>query len=181
MMLNLNEDDLKAAIVKQAADQLLDDSEDLSGMVAKIVRERIDKVFAESVSAAVANEINSMVRDGFDRAYQKVTTWGELSGPKTTIRKELENTVTGYWTARVDTKTGKPSTSDYSSTSRAEYLMAQICAEDFSEVMKSHAINVTGALKDGFRTQLGKQMDVMLEDLFKVRSLQDQGKAEKPY
>lgn len=180
-MLNLNEDDLKAAIVKQAADQLLDDGDDLLGLVSKMVRERVDKVFAESVGAAVANEINSMVRDGFDREYQKVTTWGEPTGPKTTIRKELENTVNGYWTARVDVKTGKPSSSDYSSTSRAEYLMTQICAEDFSEFMKKHAINVTGALKDGLRTQIGKQMDVMLEGLFKVRSLQDQGKVEKPY
>lgn len=59
--------------------------------------------------------------------------------------------------------------------------MTQICAKDFSDEMKGHAVNITGALKDGLRTQLAKHMDEMLNDLFRVKSLQDQGKAEKPW
>ena len=41
--------------------------------------------------------------------------------------------------------------------------------------------NVTGALKDGLRTQLATHMDNMLSSLFHVKSLQDQGKVKKPW
>ncbi len=59
--------------------------------------------------------------------------------------------------------------------------MTQVCAADFTEGMKASVQSVTGALKDGLRNQLAKQMDQMLNDLFRIRSLQDQGKVEKPY
>jgi len=59
--------------------------------------------------------------------------------------------------------------------------MTQACAEDFSVAMKQHVTNVTGALKDGLRNEIAKQMDGMLSELFRVKSLQDQGKVEKPY
>ncbi|MNH42194.1 hypothetical protein D3C79_1038450 [compost metagenome] len=59
--------------------------------------------------------------------------------------------------------------------------MTKICAEDFSKEMQQHVTNVTGSLKDGLRKQMANQMDALLNDLFKVRSLQDQGKVEKPY
>lgn len=64
---------------------------------------------------------------------------------------------------------------------RAEYLMTQICAEDFTKSMKDSVLTVTGALKDGLRIQLAKQMDGLLDSLFHIKSLQDQGKVEKPY
>ena len=59
--------------------------------------------------------------------------------------------------------------------------MTKICAEDFSKQIQQSVANVTGALKDGLRNQLANQMDTMLNDLFKIKSLQDQGKVEKPY
>lgn len=180
-MLNINEDDLKAAIVQQAADKILRQDDDLTAMIHKEVRSRLDKIFIDRAEAQIQAAIDTAVNGAFEREYQRVTQWGEPTGPKTTIRDELEKTVSGYWSAKVDAKTGKPSTSDYSSVTRAEYLMTQICANDFSEAMKQSATNVTGALKDGLRNQLAKQMDCMLEGLFRVKSLQDQGKVEKPY
>lgn len=181
-MLNLNEDDLKAAIVAKAVDTLLNDSDDLSAMVSKLVREKVDKVFVATVNESIAREIDAIVIGGFDREYQKVTSWGEADGPKTTIRKRFEEITESYWRSDVDPSTGKPPTSNYGNKcSRAEYLMTKICAEDFSAMLKQEATNVTGALKDGFRGQLAKIMDAMLNDLFKVKSLQDQGKVEKPY
>ena len=59
--------------------------------------------------------------------------------------------------------------------------MAQICAKDFSDQMKSAAVSVTASLKDGFRAQLAKHVDGLLDELFRVKSIQDQGKAEKPW
>lgn len=180
-MLNINEEVLKAAIVTEAADQIVKNDEDLSGIVAKEVRARINAIFVDRVDAQIQAAIDAAVNNAFDEEYQRVTSWGQPDGPATTVRKQLEKTVSGYWTAKVDAKTGKPSSSDYSSVTRAEYLMTTICAEDFSAAMRQSALNVTGALKDGLRNQIGKQMDGMLNELFHIKSLQDQGKVEKPY
>lgn len=180
-MLNINEDDLKAAIVQKAADEILRQDDDLTEMIRQEVRVRLDKIFCDRAEAQIQAAIDAAVVEAFEREYQRVTSWGNPEGPKTSIRKELEKTISGYWTAKVDAKTGKPSTSDYSSVARAEYLMTQICAEDFSKTMQQNVSNVTGALKDGLRNQLAAQMDSLLEGLFRVKSLQDQGKVEKPY
>lgn len=180
-MLNINEDDLKTAIVAKVSDELLRDGDDLSGLVAVDLKKRIDKIFNERVTDQIETAINETINGSFEREYRRVNSWGEQEGPSTTIRKELEKTVNAYWSAKVDPRTGKPSGSDYNSVTRAEYLMTQVCAEDFTKEMKQSMSNVTGALKDGMRVQLAKQMDMMLDGLFHIKSLQDQGKVEKPY
>lgn len=180
-MLNINEEEIKKAIIQQAADQIVDNDSDLSHIVRLEVEKRIDKIFKERAEAQIESMITDAIKESFNHEYQRVTQWGEPSGPKTTIRKELEKTVSGYWTAKVDAKTGKPSTSDYSSVTRAEFIMTQVCADDFTKGMKDAVISVTGALKDGLRNQIGQQMDHMLGELFRIKSLQDQGKVEKPY
>lgn len=179
-MLNINEEDLKAAIVTRAAEDLVND-EHLSGLVAKEVKARVDKIFIDRAEAQIAAAIDDAIKAGFEREYQRVSPWGEPTGPKTSIQKELDKLVSGYWNARVDTH-GKPTENSYgTSMTRAEFLMTKICAQDFSEAMKQSALNVTGALKDGLRNQMAKHMDDLLGELFRVRSLQDQGKVEKPY
>lgn len=180
-MLNINEDEIKKAIVAQAADEILSRDQDLSHMVGMEVKSRIDKIFKDSAELQIDAAINDAIKNSFEREYQRVNHFGEPVGLKTTIRSELEKTVSAYWSAKVDPRNGKASTSDYSAVTRAEYLMTQVCAEDFSAAMKQSALNVTGALKDGLRNQIGAQMDIMLEALFRVKSLQDQGKVEKPY
>lgn len=180
-MLNINEDDLKAAIVQKAADEILRQDDDLTAIIRKEVQSRLDKIFVASAEAQIQAAIATAVDGAFEREYQRVTSWGEAEGPKTSIRKELEKTVDGYWGAKVDPRSGKPTDSNYNSVTRAEYLMTQVCAENFSDAMKQNVQNVTGALKDGLRNQLAKQMDHMLDELFRIKSLQDQGKVEKPY
>jgi len=180
-MLNINEDDLKKAIVERVSYDILRQDDDLSDMVRSEVQKRIQKIFSDRAEIEIENAIKSAISCAFDSEYQSVTGWGQPDGPTTTIRKRLEKTVSGYWQTKVDPKTGKPSGSDYGSVTRAEYMMTQICAEDFSTAMKQSALNVTGALKDGLRKQIGLQMDDMLDNLFRVKSLQDQGKVEKPY
>lgn len=179
-MLNFNEEDLKTAIVERAASEFLDRDHDISGLVAKEINARIDRIFIERAEAQVRSAIDEAIINGFEREYQRVTSWGEPQGEKTSIKKELEKITDGYWNVKVD-KNGLPTASMYGTTTRAEFLMTQICAEDFSEAMKQSARNVAGALKDGLRGQLAKQMDGMLDELFRVKSLQDQGKVEKPY
>lgn len=180
-MLNINEEDLKAAIVVHAANDLLKEDQDLSGLIAKEVKARLDKIFIDRAEAQIQVAIDEAVIDAFDREYQRVTAWGEPEGQKTSIRKQLDQIIIGYWSQKVEPKTGKTATSDYNAVTRAEYLMTTICAKDFSEKMKLDAQNVSGALKDGLRNQMGKVMDDILNGLFHIKSLQDQGKVEKPY
>lgn len=180
-MLNINEEEIKKAIIQQAADQIVDSDSDLSSIVRTEVERRIEAIFKNRAEAQIEASIDQAIKESFNHEYQKVTQWGEPAGPKTTIRKELERVVSGYWTAKVDAKTGKPSTSDYSSVTRAEFVMTQVCAEDFTKGLQSAVTSVTGALKDGLRSQLATQMDLMLGQLFHVKSLQDQGKVEKPW
>ncbi|MDD1981137.1 MULTISPECIES: hypothetical protein [Pseudomonas] len=179
-MLNINEDALKTAIVAQVADQLLREDEDLSDLVAKEVKKRIDKIFDERVTAQIQKAIDETVNGSFEREYRRVNQWGEQEGPATTIRKELEQTVTAYWNTKVNPSDGKPS-SGYGAVTRSEWLMTKICAEDFTKQMQASVNAVTGALKDGLRNQLAREMDAMLNNLFHIKSLQDQGKAAKPY
>ena len=180
-MLNLNEDDVKAAIVEKVADEILSRDQDISALVAKEVKARLDKIFTDKAQAQIESAINEAIQGSFDREYQRVTAWGEPEGPKTTIRAELLKTVSGYWSARVNARNGEPSTSSYDSVTRAQYVMTQVCAKDFVEHMKQAATNVTGALKDGLRAQVAQHMDELLDSLFRVKSLQDQGKVEKLY
>jgi len=180
-MLNLNEEEMKVAIVEKIADEFLNRDQDISAMVAREVKARLDKIFADSAKVQIESAINEAVQGSFDREYHRVTSWGEKEGPTTTIRAELLKTVNGYWGARVNARSGAPTDSSYDSVSRAEYVMTQVCAKDFSEKMKESAIAVAGALKDGFRGQMAKHMDELLDSLYCVKSLQDQGKVEKPY
>lgn len=180
-MLNINEEDLKQAIVEKAANEILRHDDDLSGMVHAEVSRRIQKIFVDRVDAQIAEAVDKAVQNGFDVEYQRVNQWGQPEGEKTTIRAQLDKMISGYWTTKVDPRSGKPTDSSYNTTTRAEYLMTQICAENFSEEMKKHALNIAGHLKDGLRGQMANVMDGILNDLFRVKSLQDQGKAEKPY
>ena len=180
-MLDFKEEDLQNAIVQKVADDILAQDHDLSAMIAKEVKTRLDKIFIDRAEAQIQEAINEAIKNGFEREYQRVTSWGDAAGPKTTIRAELEKTISGYWNQKVEPKTGKPSTSDYQTVTRAEYVMTQICAEDFSAKMRESALSITGALKDGLRGQMARQMDALLDSLFHIKSLQDQGKVEKPY
>jgi len=186
MDLNIDHSKLEEAIVAQAVDQILgkDEGEQFTRYLRDIrtgVEARIDKLFADRADAMIQDALDSAIKDGFEREYQRVNQWGKREDAGTTsISKELERLVTSYWGERVD-RNGKPTDSTYNALTRAEYLMTQICAEDFSKAMKESAVQVTGALKDGMRNQLATHTDQLLNDLFKVKSLQDQGKVEKPY
>lgn len=186
MDLSIDPKNLETAIISQAVDQILgaDEGEAYSRYldgIRKDIDARIDKLFADRADALIQDALDAAIKDGFEREYSKVNQWGKREEAGTTsISKELERLVSSHWSERVD-RNGKPTDSTYNVITRAEYLMTQICAEDFSATMKQSAIQVTGALKDGMRDQMAVHMDHLLNSLFKVKSLQDQGKVEKPY
>jgi hypothetical protein len=176
--MNFDADEMKALIVDKVAEKYTDD-EELWGMVKKRLDAKVDALFAARADELISAAVNSAIQSGFDRTYQRVDQFGGRVGEPTTIRAELDRLVGRYWTEKVDSN-GKPSDS-YGKMTRAEYLMTQICAKDFSDQMRQAAISVTAALKDGFRAQMASHVDGLLDELFKVKSLQDQGKASKPW
>ena len=179
-MLNINELDIKAAIVQRASDEILNDI-DLSEMIRKDVQRRIDNIFhataEKQIEAMVADAINA----GLNREYQRVNQWGEPVGEVTTIKQSLDRIVNGYWSEKVEPKTGKRASSDYNAVTRAEYIMTTVCAESFTDQMKSMTLSIAGHMKDGLRSEIARTVDGMLGELFRVKSLQDQGKVEKPW
>src|SRR5690606_15958780 len=141
----------------------------LHDKIASKIDEKINEVFSTTVQAQLDVALAEAVNNSFDRAYIKVTSFGQKEGGKTTIRRELERLIEGYWSEKVDAQ-GRPS-SYGSSITRAEYYMMRICGDDFSKHMQQHVVNVGGALKDHFRAQLQRTVDDMLGNVFKVNSL----------
>lgn len=180
-MLKLDESTLQEAIVERAADQIIGDMDGINKLVRDAVDRRVSDIFAKTAEAEIEARIKAAFNDALNREYFRTNSFGQREGEGTTLAKELDRIVTGYWSEKVD-KAGKPTSSTLGTTmTRAEYLMAQICAKDFSDQMNQAAISVTAAFKDGFRAQMAAHVDKLLDELFRVKSLQDQGKATKPW
>jgi hypothetical protein len=179
-MLNINEEDLKVAIVQKAADEILSQDDDLSGLIANEVKSRLDKIFIDRAEAQISETINDAITAGFEREYQRINRWGEPEGEKTTIKAQLDKIISGYWNQNVD-KNGKPDSSNYGTMTRAEWLMTKICAEDFSKSMQQQAVNMTAHLKDGLRGHMAQMVNGLLDNLFKVKSWQDQDATKQPW
>lgn len=172
--MQIDQEKIEAAIVREAADNIIHDDA-IYERVKRDIDARVEKLFSDRVEKAITDKIDGMVLAGFDAPYTKRDGFGRPLGEPTTISAELERAIQGYWTSRVD-KQGKPTDSSYSSTTRAEWLMLQICADDFQKEVKQHVINVAGHLKDGFRLQLNETVNTLLSEMFKVRSLDDQAR-----
>lgn len=169
--MELNQERIEQGIINEAVDHLINE-EYLAGLVTKEVKARIDAIFAATATDQVSKAVNQAIEDGLNREYSKVNSWGEKVGGPTTISKELERVVSGYWNQRVDAK-GKPTDNSYSSITRAEWMMTELAAKDFEGEMKQHIINVGGALKDALRDTMHENVNKMISEVFHVKSLND--------
>lgn len=174
--LSLDNEKLMEAVVEKVADEFMREGDDLYEEVERRINKKIDALFLKSVEPRIQQEIDKALTDCFHREYQKRTAWGEPDGEKTTISKELERLMTGYWSETVD-ENGK--VSPYSKMTRAEYTMAKVTGEDFKNQMQRYLIQGAAALKDGLRATMRDQIDAMLANLFHVQTAQD--KAEGRY
>ena len=176
--MEFNQEKLEQAIIDKVAEELVV-SVDLRDRIRREVDTRITKVFAEQTDNIITERVNEAVRDGFNKEFTPVNSFGKPTGAPTTIAKLLEEFVKNYWSQKVD-QYGKPTDSSYSTKmTRAQYVMAQICAQDFSKDVKDMAVDVTGQLKDGLREQLKSGVDEMVHKLFNVRTEAD--KAARRY
>lgn len=170
--MELDKTRIENAIIAEVASDFVNE-ESLSSKINKEVNNRIDALFKDKADAQIQAAIEDAIRNGFDREYCRISSWGERQGEPTTIRKELEKLISGYWNEKVD-RNGKPSTSYGCENTRAEWLMMQLVAEDFKDNMRQHVVNVTAGLKDGLRKELHKTVNQLLTGTFHVRSFDDQ-------
>lgn len=175
-MINLNNDEITAAVVERVADSFMREDHDLFAAVEARINKKIDDLFVKSVEPRIQAEIDKALTDCFHREYQRRTAWGEAEGETTTISKELEKLMSNYWAEKVDDK-GK--VSSYGKMTRAEWTMAKVTGEDFKEQMHRYVVQGAAALKDGMRATMRESVDVMLANLFHVQTAQD--KAEGRY
>lgn len=175
--MELNQQRIEDAIIAEVSEKMIGDDQ-LWGRAKTAFDARVDRLWKDVAEKRIHSEIEAAVIQGFEREYQKVDAFGQKAGEKTTIRAELERMIGGYWNERVGSD-GKPSSSSYSTTTRAEWLMTKLCADDFAGAMQQHVVNVGGALKDALRRELGSTVNRLLSDVFKVRSLDDTGKGSE--
>lgn len=175
--MELNQERIEAAIIAEVADRIIGEDE-LFDRVRKAVDDRISKLFKDHADAQIRAAIDAAIKDGFEREYVRINSWGEREGKPTTIRKELEKVIGDYWNQKVDIH-GKPSSlhSDRHAT-RAEWLMSKMVADDFNGHMKQHVVNLGGALKDQLRESLHGTVNELLTKVFHVNSSGDREIAE---
>ena len=170
MGIELDNAAITEAVVERIVDNFMRDENDLWSAVEKKINKKIDALFVASVQPKIQAELDRALGDAFNREYQKTTAWGEPEGEKTSINKELQRLMTDYWAVKVD-KAGKETS--YGGITRAEWTMAKVTGDDFKAHTERYMIQAAAWLKDGFREQLRAQIDVMLGNLFHVKSAQD--------
>lgn len=167
-MMELNQARIEDAIVAEVAARMVD-NDVLYERVRDAVNRRIEKLFVDQVDAQINAAVDAAVKEGFSREYQRVSSFGEPVGERTTIREQLEKQIGGYWNTKVD-RQGKPATGYGADLTRAEWHMTQLVAADFKGEMKQHVANVAGGLKDRLRSELHGTVNRLLTELFHVNT-----------
>lgn len=172
--MELNQARIEDAIIAEVAGKLIGDN-DLYERAKRAFDGRVEKLWKEVAETRIRSEIELAISNGLEREYCKIDSFGAQKGEKTTIRAELEKQIGGYWNTRVDSS-GKPTDSNYNTSTRAEWMMTKMVASDFQGEMKQHVINLGGSLKDKLRGELHETVNRLLSDTFNVKSADDQAK-----
>lgn len=170
MAIEIDNGKILGAVVDKVAEEFMRTEGELFTQVEKRITKSIDALFVKSVEPRIQAVLDQALTDVFHKEYQKRTAWGENDGQTTTITKELEKLMSGFWAETVDEK-GKPSS--YAKLTRAEYTMAKVLGEDFNKQTERYLVQSAAWLKDGVRTHLRGEVDKMLGKLFHVKSAQD--------
>ena len=143
--MQIDQEKIEAEIIEQAVAEIVN-SEHLNGLAQKAVTERINAIFKNTAEKQIEDAVSAAIKEGFERPYTKVDSFGKPQGEPTTISAQLEKQIAGYWNQVVD-KQGKPVEGGSYATfgTRAEWVMAQMVADDFKGQMKQLAVNIGGA------------------------------------
>ncbi|MEM9762125.1 MAG: hypothetical protein AAF968_06400 [Pseudomonadota bacterium] len=179
--MDLNAPELREAVINRAAELLIDSAEqhDMIETINCKVDAAVAKTYREAAQSAVDAAVRKVFEDGFNRSFTPVDGFGQQQGEPRSIKTILEALSKDYWTTPVG-KDGKPA-DRYSSTkmTRAEWLMAQICVEDFSKEVRQMAVDATAQFKDGLRAALRGEVDKMLGKVLRVKSSDDKAEGRR--
>lgn len=175
MDIQFDKEKLEKAVVEHAANEILSEHEIYEG-VQRRVRELVDARVAKELDATVQKAMDEAMRSALEETITPVNTWGEKVGEPTTLKAAIHDRAVKFWQEKVD-KEGKR-TDSYSGRPRHEFMMQQMMAAEFSSAIKQDIVNVCAALKDAVRDDYHKIINENLNQLFKVKSLGDQGKSK---
>lgn len=164
---------IENAIIAEVSEKLIGDDA-LWDRAKKAFDARVDKLWVEVADQRIRSAIEDAIKGGFEREYHRTDSFGKRIGDPTTISIELEKLISGYWNGYVDGE-GKPtSPGSYRAVTRAEWMMAKLCADDFNKSMSGQILSVGGALKDSLRKELNGVVNRLLSEVFRVKSLDEQ-------
>lgn len=132
-----------------------------------IVKERLDKLFSERITADVESAIKGELETILSETITPVDVWGEKAGKPTTLRAAMRDRSADFWTQTVDSK-GNPS-SGYGTTPRWEVVMKKFLTTEFDNVIKQNIVEVVGALKASMRVDLANRCNAVMDELIRVK------------
>lgn len=170
--MEVNQERIEKAVVAEVAEMIIS-QEELRNRVIQAVDNRIANHFKEIADKQIANAVNNAIREGFEHEYVKIDHYGRREGEATTISKELNKLIAGYWNQKVDSS-GNSSDGYSAKATRAEWVMSKLIAADFEKEMKQHVVNLGAQLKDNLRKELHETVNKLMTEVFHVRSWDDQ-------
>lgn len=161
MEFNITREEVLELTANKVADEF-GDYESVSALASKIIRERVEKVFAETLNARIDALLSETIAKLIDETVTPVDIWGEPTGPATTIRQALANRAKAFWLVKVNAD-GKENT--YNGTERWKMFLQQVSKEEFTKAIQENISSIVVGFKEALRADTGKLLADHIEKL----------------
>lgn len=161
MDFNITREEVLELAANKVADQMAD-YEETQGLVNKLIRERVEQAFKESLTKRVDALLNETVLKLVDETVTPVDIWGERTGPPTTIRQALAQRARDFWLVKVNAD-GKEAT--YNGTERWKMFLQQVSKEEFTKAIQENIESIVTGFKEALRADTGKLLGEHIERL----------------
>ena len=161
MDFNITREEVLELAANKVADQMAD-YEETQGLVNKLIRERVEQAFKESLTKRVDALLNETVLKLVDETVTPVDIWGERTGLPTTIRQALAQRAKDFWLVKVNAD-GKEAT--YNGTERWKMFLQQVSKEEFTKAIQENIESIVTGFKEALRADTGKLLGEHIEKL----------------
>ena len=161
MDFNITREEVLELAANKVADQMAD-YEETQGLVNKLIRERVEQAFKESLTKRVDALLNETVLKLVDETVTPVDIWGERTGLPTTIRQAPAQRAKDFWLVKVNAD-GKEAT--YNGTERWKMFLQQVSKEEFTKAIQENIESIVTGFKEALRADTGKLLGEHIEKL----------------
>ena len=161
MDFNITREEVLELAANKVADQMAD-YEETQGLVNKLIRERVEQAFKESLTKRVDALLNETVLKLVDETVTPVDIWGERTGLPTTIRQALAQRAKDFWLVKVNAD-GKEAT--YNGTERWKMFLQQVSKEEFTKAIQENIECIVTGVREALRADTGKLLGEHIEKL----------------